>query len=426
MEAATHPPLTVVHAEGEAAPSPTRVRLEGDRIVIERLVVRDPALTAYMTSRPASERADLVERAVRIGLLALQDAGVTVNVDVVRAEFEKLVRQAESVNDKAALALEQTLRTNFADGDGRLPRTLERFLGDRGALRSMVEELFDESKRDSAIGRIGRMLERYFDGDASKLGLLLDPTRLNSPMHQFRQEIAAGFKGLEQRLVAIEAAAAARGAERARSAAKGGDFEDLLERMLADLARGTGDLLDRTATEAGTVLKSKKGDFVLTVDTRVAHGNDLRVVIEAKDRPMSMRAIRDELREARENRGAAVAVVVFTPKHAPTGVAPFTLVGDDVYCVIDPESPEPANLEAAIRLARLLALASLVEHEVEVDAAAIRAALTAIREQLDVVRSLKGQLTSISNATKAVWSGLEQMRSNILARVTEAEAEIGS
>jgi hypothetical protein len=425
MEAAVHPSLTVVHADAEATPA-TRIRVEGDRIVVERLTVRDAALVAFMSERPAADRADLVERALRIGLLALQDAGVTVNVDVVRAEFGKLVRQAESVNEKAALALEQTLRTNFADGDGRLPRTLEKFLGDRGALRGMVEELFDETKRDSAIGRIGRMLERYFDGDASKLAMLLDPTRLHSPMHQFRQEITAGFKTLEERLVAIEAAAAARGVERARSAAKGGDFEDLLEAMLADLARGADDLLDRTATEAGTLLKSKKGDFVLTVDPRVAHGSDLRVVIEAKDRPMSMRAVREELREARENRGAAVAVVVFTPTHAPNGVAPFALVGDDVYCVIDPEAPEPANLEAAVRLARLLALASLVEHEVEVDAAAIGTALTAIREQLEVVRTLKAQLTSISNATKAVWSGLDQMRSNILARVAEAETEIRS
>ncbi len=425
MNAAILPPLTVVHDDGEVAP-PTKVRLDGDRIVIERLVVRDPALSAFLAERSAPDRVDLVERAVRIGLLALQDAGVTVNVDVVRAEFEKLLRQAESANDKAAQTLEQTLRTNFADGDGRLPRTLEKFLGDRGALRAMVEELFDESKRDSAIGRIGRMLERYFDGDASKLAVLLDPTRLNSPMHQFRQEITAGFRSLEERLVAIEAAAAARGAERARSAAKGGDFEDLLEGMLADLARGAGDLLDRTGLETGTVLKSKKGDFVLTVDARVARGSDLRVVIEAKDRPMSMRAIREELREARENRGAAVAVVVFTPAHAPSGVAPFALVGDDVYCVIDPAAPEPANLEAAIRLARLLALASLVEHEVEVDAAAIGAALTAIREQLEMVRTLKAQLTSISTATKAVWSGLDQMRSNILARVADAEAEIAS
>src|SRR4051795_93949 len=347
-------PIRVVPDPGTEA----RVRLEDDRILVEGLTLHDPALAAFMAERPESDRPDLVARGLRIGLLALQDAGVTVNVDVVRAEFEKLMRQAESVNEKAAEALEQTLRTNFADGDGRLPRTLEKFLGDRGALRSMVEELFDESKRDSAIGRIGGMLERYFDGDASNPPLLPDPTRLNSPMHQFRQEMSAGFKSIEERLVAIEAAAAARGAERGRSSAKGGDFEDLLEAMLADIARGAGDLLDRTGTEAGALMKSKKGDFVLTIDGRLARGCDLRVVIEAKDRPMSMRAMRDELREARENRGAAVAVVVFTPAHAPTGVAPFNLVGDDVYCVIDPEDPEPATLEAALRLARLLALAS--------------------------------------------------------------------
>jgi hypothetical protein len=422
METATLPPLTVVAgSDGLAAP---RVRVDGERIVVDRLVLNDAPLAAFLAERPADDRPDLVQRALRIGLLALQDAGVTVNVDVVRAEFEKLVRQAESVNEKAALALEQTLRSNFADGDGRLPRTLEKFLGDRGALRTMVDELFDESKRDSAIGRIGSMLERYFDGDASKLATLLDPTRLHSPMHQFRQEMTDGFRSLEERLVAIEAAASARGAERARSAAKGGDFEDLLEAMLADLARGAGDLLDRTGTEAGALMKSKKGDFVLTIDSRVARGSDVRVVIEAKDRPMSMRAMRDELREARENRGAAVALVVFTPAHAPSGVAPFNLVGDDVYCVIDPDEPDPATLEAAVRLARLLALASLVEHEVEVDAAAIAAALTAIREQLEVVRTLKSQLTSIMTSTKAVWTGLDTMRASILARVAEAESEL--
>ena len=423
MTAETLPPLTVVNGM-DLPPAASRVRIDGDRIVIDRLVVHDPALAAFLTERPADDRPDLVERALRIGLLALQDAGVTVNVDVVRAEFEKLMRQAESVNEKAALALEQTLRTNFADGDGRLPRTLEKFLGDRGALKTMVDELFDASKRDSAIGRIGSMLERYFDGDASKLAILLDPTRLNSPMHQFRQEMTAGFKSLEERLVAIEAAAAARGAERARSAAKGGDFEDLLEAMLADLARGSGDLLDRTGTEAGALMKSRKGDFVLTLDARVARGCDVKLVIEAKDRPMSMRAMRDELREAKENRGAAVAVVVFTPAHAPAGIAPFNLVGEDVYCVIDPNAPEPVTLEAAIRLARLLALASLLEHEVEVDAAAIGSALTAIREQLEVVRQLKAQLTSIQTATRAVWTGLDTMRSNIITRVAEAESEL--
>ncbi len=422
METAVLVPLPTAHPDVDT--STGRVRLEGDRVIVERISITDHGIAAFLGERPVQERASLAERALRIGLLALQDVGVTVNVDAVRTEFERMMRQAEHVNERAAATLEQTLRANFADGDGRLPRTLERFLGDRGALRVMVDELFDEKKRDSAIGRIGGMLEKYFDGDASKLALLLDPTRLNSPMHQFRLEIAAGFKSLEDRLVAIEAAAAARGTERARSAAKGADFEELLAAMLGEVARGAGDMLDRTGLDTGSVLRSKKGDFVLTIDARVARGCDLRVVIEAKDRPMSMRAIRDELREARDNRGAVAALVIFTPAHAPAGVAPFSVIGDDVYCVIDPASPEPATLEAAVRLARLLALASLAEREVEVDAATIAAALTAIREELEVVRQLKSQLTSISNATKTVWSGLDSMRASILARVSEAETEI--
>ena len=402
------------------------VRVDGERIFLERFVLTDPALAAFLAERPGDDRPALVERALRIGLLALQDAGVTVNVDVVRNEFEKLVRQAELVNERAAMALEQTLRTNFADGDGRLPRTLEKFLGDRGAMRSMVDELFDESKRDSAIGRIGRMLERYFDGDTSKLATLLDPTRLGSPMHQFRQEIAAGFRSLEERLVAIEAAAAARAGERQRSAAKGADFEDLLEGMLGDLVRGAGDVLEATADDIGDTIRSKKGDFVITVNPQMCRGAELRIVVEAKDRKMSGREMREELRDAKVNRSAAVALVVFTPAHAPAGIAPFDIRAGDVYCVIDPAAPDPATLEAALRLARLLAVSTQVEQDVDVDAAAISEALNGIRQELDTIKGLKSQLTSISGVAAGVSTGLDRIRDGVIARVVAAESELAA
>ena len=68
-------------------------------------------------------------------------------------------------------------------------------------------------------------------------------------------------------------------------------------------------------------------------------------------------------------------------------------------------------MERSKRLARLLALASLAEHEAEVNPAAIAAALTGIREQLEAIKTLKSQLTSIGNATKAVWQGLDGLRS---------------
>ena len=401
-----------------------RIDVDGDRVTIERLTILDAAAASFLEERLPDGRVAVAERALRLGLAALQDAGQRAQVDLMRREFESLLGQMTVANEHAATALDRVLRENFADQDGRLPRTLERFLGDRGALRTFVNDLFDETRRDSAVGRIQTMLGRYFDGDASRLAILLDPTRAGSPLNQFRDEVQRGFASLNERLAAIEAASAARSAERARSAAKGTDFEDLLTTMLGDIARGAGDLLDRTTDEHGDVLHSKKGDFLLTMDPRLTSGADVRVVIEAKDRAISARAIRQELRDARENRGAAIAVAVFTPLHAPAGIEPFALLGGDVYCVIDPEAPEPAYLEAAIGLARVLALASLREHEAEVDVAAVAVALAEIREQMDAIRGMKVQLTSIGTATKTLWEGLDRLKQAVLARVADAESEL--
>ena len=403
---------------------PASVRVESDRLVVEHLVLDDQPLAAFVADRPADERALLVERALRVGLTAIQSVGVTVNVDAVRAEFQGLLRQTEAANEKAATALDMMLRQNFADGEGRLPRTLERFLGDKGQLRSFVDELFDEGKRDSAIGRIKVLLGSYFDGDASRLAQLLDPTRLGSPLHQFRIEMSEGFAKLNERLAAIEAAGAARASERAKSAAKGADFEDVIEAVLGDISRGSGDILERTGTEAGSAIGSKKGDFVLTLNAEATAGAELRVVVECKDRYVSGRNMRDELRDAKSNRDAAVALVVFSPAHAPTGIAPFDVRAGDVYCVVDPAAPDAATLEAAVRLARLMALQTLRERDIEVDAAAIAKALNGVREQLETLRSLKLTLTSIGTSARDVYAGLDKLRDGILARLTEAEAEL--
>ena len=402
------------------------VRIAGDRVELERLTLTDGPLAAWLAAQPPDDHAILVERAVRIGLTALQSVGVSLNLDAVRAEFERFADQSRAANERAAEALEGVLRANFADGDGRLPRTLETFLGDRGKLRGMVEELFDPTRRDSAIGRISGMLDTYFDGDASRLARLLDPTRLGSPLHQFRSEVADGFRLLQEKLVAIEAAQAARAGERSKSAAKGGDFEVVIESLLGEIARGANDILERTGTEAGDDGRSKKGDFVLTLDPDLARGSELRVVIEAKDRKMSGREMRDELRAAKTNRDAAAALVVFTPAHAPAGIAPFDVRAGDVYAVIDPADPDVATLQAAVRLARLLALASLRESQADVDLTEVRAALTAIRECLEVVRGLKVQLTNIGTTSAGVSSGLDKLREAILAWITRAERELAA
>jgi hypothetical protein len=405
-----------------APPARTLVTVTGDTVVVDHLHLTDRALAAFVEQRSADDRPELAERALRIGLHALQDAGTSLDVDFVRREFDALLERSSSVNERASKELDAVLRANFADQDGRLPRTLERFLGDRGQLNRFVSELFDETKRDSAIGRMRSLLGSYFDGDASRLAQLLDPTRLGSPLYQFRTEVSRSFELLNERLTAIEAAYAARNAERARSSAKGTDFEDLLEGMLVDVVRGSGDVVERTAATAGDVIRSRKGDFLLTIDPRLCHGAELRVVIEAKNRSRSWREMREELDDAKRNRGAAVALAAFTPEHAPSGVAPFDMRSGHVFCVVDPESPDDAALAAAVKLARLHALASLAVDDGAVDAGRLMQALAGVKSELDAVRRLKVQLTSIRTTAAEVATGLDRLRDQVLVRVADAEA----
>ena len=92
--------------------------------------------------------------------------------------------------------------------------------------------------------------------------------------------------------------------------------------------------------------------------------------------------------------------------------------------MIDPADPDPATLEAAVRLARLLAIASLRESRRTIDVEAIRAALTAVRAELDALKGIKSTLTSIATSAARLQLALDRLRDAVIARVGEAEEEI--
>jgi hypothetical protein len=408
-----------------ASPTPLTdqpaVRIDGDRVIATYLELTDGALARWLETTPEPERPGVAANALRIGLQALANAGNTANVDLVRAEFGRMVEQMNAHHARAAEALDATLRKTFADDEGKLPRTLEAFLGDQGRLQRFTAALFDPNRRDSAISQLADILGKYFDGDGSKLAQLLDPTREASPLYQFRNEVNGEFRSLGERIAALEAASKARADERARGTAKGIEFEDALEARLGELARGLGDAFERTGTAAGDALRSRKGDFVLTIDPGRTHGRELRVVIEAKDRSLSRRVLAEELTAARGNRGAAIAMAVFTPDHAPSGVTPFALVGNDVYAVYDPEVDDGVGLEAAFRVARVMALLTLRDTDGQVDVAAIGEALQDVQFAVDNVRKMKARLTTIGSAAQEVSGLLDDLRERVLASVRDID-----
>ena len=68
----------------------SNVTIDGDRIVVEHIEIHDPQLAAFVAQREATERPGLVQRALRIGLETICNAGVSLTTDVVRTEFARL------------------------------------------------------------------------------------------------------------------------------------------------------------------------------------------------------------------------------------------------------------------------------------------------------------------------------------------------
>ena len=189
-------------------------------------------------------------------------------------------------------------------------------------------------------------------------------------------------------------------------------------------------MVERTGDEHGDDLRSKKGDFVVSIDPSLTRGVDLRIVVEAKNRSVPVRRFAQELAEARRNRRAAVAMAVFTPDAAPTGIAPVALRELDVYCVLDPDSDGPdaegagIALVSAYRLARALALASLRNAPVQVNVPAVQAALAEITRGIGEVQGMKSSLTSIANTAGDISTRLNAMRLRILGSVKEVERQL--
>ena len=407
-----------------AANKPTQVDVVGDRIRVASLEIIDRALARYLESRSPEERPETVERALRVGLMALQSASGSIDVDHVRRAFDKLLSDAADSNKKATVEVEEILRKTFSTEGGVMPATLERFIGDKGQLAQFTKDLFDENRRDSAIGKLNTILGTYFDGDASKLAHLLDPTREASPLSGFRAEIAKRFDDVLLKIVELDASQKAAKGERKKGTAKGADFESRVIAEYTELLRATNDDIEGTGGITGAVTDSKKGDAVITINAKDSSAAVLRIVVEVKDKAMTGPAIEKELAEARENRKAEIALMVFSEAAAPAGAAPFQISRNGVYCVVDPEAPDVAILEASYRLARISALIRAKSEGSGADLSAVRDAIEALRSRLDSVKEIKKTLTAIDSTTEKARDELDTLRTSISTEIDRIEEQV--
>jgi hypothetical protein len=234
-------------------------------------------------------------------------------------------------------------------------------------------------------------------------------------------EVDRLLTALNERSLRIEALGRMAG----RVAAKGLAYETELGVALEKCFAPHQDVLEATGTTTGTA-DEKVGDFVATLNPRDTGGRALRVVIEAKDRGLSMPKTLAELDAAMLNRGAVAGIIVFRDQRlAPIAGRPLrSLPGNRIIAVWDDRDVgNDLALEVAVQLARTLAMTA--ERE---DAKLNRKALSdRISRMVNIVESADDIKRGIRGARKALDSAedaYQAMRDDALAVLYELQDRV--
>lgn len=263
---------------------------DNGEITVRELTIHDAELAGYLSDHDPSEQQAIADRAFRVGLITLQLANTSKDLEYVKREFETMQSALESELDE----VKDELDDRFGD-DGDLQRVFDEYLGDEGQLRTALDDAFGEN------GDLPDRLDEQLGENGERLRAALDPDDDGTPTNRLKSQLIERIEEIK-RTLAEEAGARE---ERQRSPRKDADFEDTVAEMLGDIVYGTNDTVRHTGTEEGDT-GGKVGDHVLTLGE-----TDQRIVIKSKsETDYSEPDIRDELDQALENRSADVAVFV--------------------------------------------------------------------------------------------------------------------
>jgi hypothetical protein len=138
-----------------------------------------------------------------------------------------------------------------------------------------------------------------------------------------------------------------------------------------------------------------------------------------EDASCDLAASLQELREARENREAAVGLFVHSKRTAPSGLRPLARYGNDVVVVWDAEdSTSDVFLAAGIMVCKALALRKgAMNDELAVDFAALDRAIREIERQAGYLGDIETSSQTIKSGAEKILKRVETMRSALTKQI---------
>lgn len=330
------------------AKHPTNAECDGATLILEYFIEDDPAVLRVLSE--ADDVADATHTCLQVGARALIAGHAALDEVLVGRSFDQLVERLSASVDAGVGRIAETATALLGEEDGALTKVLAEV---KGELTARLDQLFDPDSKSSALGLIEEILGAATTTSVARLQASLDLDNPESALGRWRAELVQlvkehdGATLREVRELATTLAVEDRTAELWQlTTLKGIAYEDVVHLAFSEVAARHGDVIDDVGRQRGAS-GSMVGDLVIALNPEDFGGRNPLVVIEAKNRRLSLRKTLEELDAAMANREAEVGIAVFSsPEHVKTPSV-FVPYGNRAVMVLDDECPDTGVVELA-------------------------------------------------------------------------------
>jgi hypothetical protein len=406
------------------------VRVAGDRIVVDHLVVNDE--TAVELARRHPDPGALLVDAIAVGARIIAREHASADVEVLRQELARATEAAARSIEQGATAVNEQLAAKvtqlFGADSGEVTKVLAKYFSDdstgavQNRVRAAIEEVLAKSRDD---------LRKQFASDSDDNPLaIFQRTQLavikqtGEQQSQHLLAVNEQLKSLEVKLTELKAEKEKLeevSAEREKGTAKGRTFEEVVHEAIDRIALPQGD--DCEAVGDLKEGSGKKGDVVVAIGACQGPARG-RIVFEAKNSKLSRPKALEELDGAMAERNADFGVlVVQSEEQVPAKMLPLREYnGDKLIVPFDPDEPGGAlSLQVAYALARARVLMAKGGGE-GVDTAAIRDTTERALQAMEDVRRIKQQLTASKTSIDKAGEIVDLMAARVRDHLADIES----
>lgn len=416
------------------------IKVTGTSLEISNFKLNDPAVAAVFKNEEdnGGNLVTYLENVIAIGTKTLGAASANVGVE----RLKDSINSAQETIDKNVKKMDEDLAASTKKVSEEFTAIITKLTGDESPLANQVTELLENfteqiegltADEDSPIRagikkQIDDMAKKLVDdvvrqnkSQKEELAKLIDPSDPTSPLRALSDQVKEITKALNDVKEELKTEVAL-GEVIDMAPIGGGVYEEVAVAAVQRIASWAGDDCVATGDITGAVPRSKKGDGV--VDIKVGANVHARIVLEAKNSPLSKKDWEAEMIGSKENRKATGFIGLCKHlEHMPNASRLLILDSQSIVVAYDPDKDDIQLLALVYQLVKMNSLANSGNLD-DLDIVEVNRNIDEAVKMLEQFDALSKTAASIANAGNKLKDDLKVLRSYLLERLSNIKEAI--